>query len=58
MLENALLLDSNGKPIRHEGLTQSTDWDEVQEFCRATYMPYRVLRKRCGRRRKLVELRP
>jgi AraC-like DNA-binding protein len=42
MLEHALLLDSNGKPIRHEGLTQSTDWDEVQEFCRATYMPFQV----------------
>lgn len=42
MLENALLMDSNGKPLRHEGPTQSTDWDEVQEFCRTTYMPYRV----------------
>lgn len=42
MLENALLLDLDGKPIRHEGLTHSTDWDEVQEFCRATYMPYQV----------------
>lgn len=42
MLENALLMDSNGKPLRHDGPTQSTDWDEVQEFCRTTYMPYRV----------------
>ncbi|WP_116598859.1 AraC family transcriptional regulator [Primorskyibacter marinus] len=42
MIENALLLDLDGKPIQREGLTRSTDWDEIQEFCRTTYMPYRV----------------
>ena len=39
MLESALILDAGGAPER---LTHSRDWDEVQEFCRTTYMPYRV----------------
>lgn len=42
MLENALLLGSDGSPIQHEGRIHSNDWDEVQAFCRATYMPYQV----------------
>jgi len=42
MIENAPLLDLDGKPIQLEGSIRSTDWDEVQEFCRTTYMPYRV----------------
>ncbi|MCR9089572.1 MAG: AraC family transcriptional regulator [Rhodobacteraceae bacterium] len=42
MLEEALVLDANGAPIRHQGRTHSRDWDEVQEFCRTVYMPYRV----------------
>lgn len=42
MLEEALILDSKGAPIRHQGRTHSSDWDEVQEFCRSVYMPYRV----------------
>ncbi len=42
MLEEALVRDFDGAPIRHAGRTRSTDWDEVQEFCRSVYMPYRV----------------
>ncbi|WP_095588080.1 AraC family transcriptional regulator [Actibacterium ureilyticum] len=42
MLEEALVLDSLGLPIRHDRRTHSTDWDEVQEFCKSVYMPYRV----------------
>lgn len=42
MLESALILSMDGKPIRHDGLTHSRDWDEVAEFCKTTYMPYRV----------------
>ncbi|MBY5935114.1 AraC family transcriptional regulator [Tateyamaria omphalii] len=42
MLEDALILDASGKPVRYKGRTYSSDWDEVQEFCRTVYMPYRV----------------
>ncbi len=42
MLEEALLIDATGAPIRHPGRTRSADWDEVQEFCKTVYMPYRV----------------
>lgn len=42
MLENALLLDASGQPIQQDRRTSSKDWDEVQEFCREVYMPYRV----------------
>lgn len=43
MLEHALILDDRGKEIPYEGCTtRSEDWDEVQEFCRNVYMPYRV----------------
>ncbi|NLH81826.1 MAG: AraC family transcriptional regulator [Phyllobacteriaceae bacterium] len=42
MLESALILDARGDPIRHHGRTRSRDWDEVAEFCRTVYMPYRV----------------
>lgn len=42
MLEQALLTDASGRPIRQTGPTVSEDWDEVQDFCRRVYMPYRV----------------
>ena len=42
MLEQALLVDASGAPIRYDAPTHSTDWDEVQEFCKSVYMPYRV----------------
>ncbi|WP_243612131.1 AraC family transcriptional regulator [Shimia aestuarii] len=42
MLENALVLNALGEPIRHRQKTHSADWDEVEEFCRTVYMPYRV----------------
>lgn len=42
MLEEALVFDHSGAPIRHRGRTRSQDWDEVAEFCRSAYMPYRV----------------
>lgn len=36
MLEEALLRGGG------DGRSRSRDWDEVQEFCRTVYMPYRV----------------
>lgn len=42
LLEDALVLDASGRPVQHKGRTHSSDWDEVQEFCRTVYMPYRV----------------
>lgn len=43
MLEKALLYDSNGLPLKQKHKTNSKNWDEVQEFCRKVYMPYRVI---------------
>ncbi len=43
MLEQALLYDSHGRPLRQDHRTRSTDWDEVRDFCRRVYMPYRVM---------------
>lgn len=40
--ERALVTDAEGRPIRQAGKTRSCDWDEVQDFCRRVYMPYRV----------------
>lgn len=42
ILEQALLTDAQGRSIRQDGPTSSSDWDEVQDFCRKVYMPYRV----------------
>lgn len=42
MLEEALVLDARGNPIRGDHPVHSQDWDEVQAFCRSVYMPYRV----------------
>ncbi|WP_246525607.1 hypothetical protein [Thalassovita aquimarina] len=53
MLEEALALDANGTPICDDWPTHSQDWDEVQEFCRTVYMPYRVRPlERCNVSRK------
>lgn len=43
MLEKALLYDSLGRPLKQDHKTKSTDWDEVQDFCRNVYMPYKVI---------------
>lgn len=42
VFERALVTDAAGRPIRQPGKTASQDWDEVQDFCRRVYMPYRV----------------
>ncbi|MCB2116990.1 MAG: AraC family transcriptional regulator [Rhodobacteraceae bacterium] len=42
MLEQALICDAAGHPLRQNGQTRSADWDEVEDFCRRVYMPYRV----------------
>lgn len=42
MLEQALIRDALGRPIAQPGRTETDDWDEVQDFCRKVYMPYRV----------------
>lgn len=42
MLESALLVGPGGRPMPFDPRTRSTDWDEVQAFCREVYMPYRV----------------
>lgn len=36
------MLGPDGRPLQYDERTHSNDWDEVQEFCRTTYMPYRV----------------
>ncbi len=42
MLETALLLGPGGRPVVPDPRSRSTDWDEVEAFCRSVYMPYRV----------------
>ncbi|PWR24020.1 AraC family transcriptional regulator [Zavarzinia compransoris] len=42
MLQDALLFDGAGRPVAGQGRTYSRDWDEVQDFCRKVYMPYKV----------------
>lgn len=42
MLEHALVRDALGAPLRHTQKIHSADWDEVEDFCRTVYMPYRV----------------
>ncbi|MCI4662390.1 MAG: AraC family transcriptional regulator [Neomegalonema sp.] len=42
MLEHALVLGADGAPLKYPERTRSQDWGEVEEFCRAVYMPYRV----------------
>ena len=42
ILQHALVMDTAGQPIDHSHPIHSSDWDEVQEFCRSVYMPYRV----------------
>src|SRR5690625_4286022 len=42
MLEHALVTDATGSLLKQHPKTRSTDWDEVQDFCRRVYMPYRV----------------
>lgn len=42
MLQEALLFDRAGRPIADAERTHSRDWDEVQDFCRRVYMPYKV----------------
>lgn len=42
LLEDSLVRDIAGRSFTPAGPTCSRDWDEVQEFCRNAYMPYRV----------------
>lgn len=42
MLQDALILDPIGMPVRHDARTRSRDWDEVQAFCNSVYMPFNV----------------
>ena len=45
MLKDALSERADGVILQHDAEshpTRSRDWDEVQEFCRAAYMPYRL----------------
>lgn len=40
-IRNVLVTDAQGAPsTRHRILTASSDWDEVQHWCRQVYMPY------------------
>lgn len=50
MLEDALVLDEQGRKINYQGRTHSKDWDEVQAFCRNVYMPYRAQPLKVGSR--------
>lgn len=42
IFDRALVSDADGRPIRQPGKTSSQDWDEIQDFCRRVYMPYRA----------------
>ncbi|MBB5538831.1 AraC family transcriptional regulator [Rhizobium giardinii] len=42
MLENALLLDSKGQPIKQHHKVLSEDWDEIRAWSSVVYMPYHV----------------
>lgn len=42
MLDDALLLGPDGIPINHGPKAISNDWDEVQDFCKKVYMPYKI----------------
>ncbi|MDZ7907672.1 MAG: helix-turn-helix transcriptional regulator [Gemmobacter sp.] len=42
LLQDALLWDGAGRPVRCGHRTRSDDWDEVEAFCQSVYMPYRV----------------
>ena len=42
MLEDALLTGPGGRPSPFDARARSSNWDEVQAFCREVYMPYRV----------------
>ena len=37
---NVLVTDGTGAPCTRHRLVASTDWDEVQHWCRQVYMPY------------------
>lgn len=39
-LHNVLITDANGQPCTRRRLVASSDWDEVQHWCRQVYMPY------------------
>lgn len=42
MLETALVRDGLGQLSAQDHPVHSADWDEVEDFCRRVYMPYRV----------------
>lgn len=42
MLENALLYDAKGQPIRQDHRVASQDWDEIKDWSSKVYMPYDV----------------
>jgi AraC-like DNA-binding protein len=42
IFDQALILDTSGRPIRQQGVTASRDWDEVAAFCREVYLPFQV----------------
>lgn len=42
MLDNALLLGPDGNPIDYGPKANSNDWDEVRDFCKKVYMPYKI----------------
>ncbi len=42
MLENVLLYDAQGRPIRQEHRVASQDWDEIKDWSKRVYMPYEV----------------
>lgn len=39
-IRNVLITDANGAPSTRHRLVASSDWDEVQHWCRQVYMPY------------------
>ena len=42
-IRNVLITDAKGAPSTRYRLVASSDWDEVQHWCRQVYMPYNAV---------------
>lgn len=41
-MRDVLITSADGAPTRRHRLVASTEWDEVQHWCRQIYLPYDV----------------
>mgnify|MGYP006150777473 CR=1 FL=1 len=59
-IRNVLVTDVTGAPSTRHRLVASTDWDEVQHWCKQVYMPYDaapvgLVRQRYGQATRRVD---